>query len=309
MKLFTAFALLATTASFADATFTIAGAHPTSGQMGAAGSTCVDPTGDNGLSLYKVNYHPTSGKGLLLSQASPPEEGSSNSDAVFETADKMLQEDEDPSSILAAISDPMVDGGLDMGFPSNEVRQYGLVDLQGRAAGYTGSSIGDMYDTIVLIGLQPHVQENEAGSVTGATGSMVYSAQGNIVSNNTVPLLAEGFQEEEGCDLADRLYRAVIAVDDANAKARANPDASDNSDFVGDVRCENGVLWGLLTPGYGFPGLQAYLHVDDEDGNELLHIEALPEGGENPFDDIRTKYAAWRQQHPCPSTRKLQGDH
>lgn len=306
MRLFTAFTLLATSAYFADATFTIAGAHPSTGQMGAAGSTCVDPTGDNGLSLYKVNYHPTSGKGILLSQAKPPEEGSSNYDSVFDTADKMLQEAEDPASILDAISDPMVDTGLDMGFPSNEVRQYGMVDLHGRAAGYTGSSIDNMYDTIVLMGLQPHVQENEAGSVTGATGSMVFSAQGNIVSNNTVPLLAEGFQEEEGCDLADRLYRAVIAVDDANARARASA-ASSNSDFVGDVRCENGVLWGMLTPGYGFPGLQAYLHVDDEVGNELLHIEALPEGGKNPFDEIRTRYAEWRQQHPCPSTRKLRG--
>ena len=157
-----------------------------------------------------------------------------------------------------------------------------------------------MYDTIIMKGLQPHVQEDQTGTLSG--GEMTYSAQGNIVSNNTIPLLVEGFQEEEGCDLADRLYRALIAVDDANTIARTDLNAPDDTNFVGDVRCENGVLWGLITPGYGFPGLQAYLHVDDAEGNELLHIEAVPEGGKNPFDEIRTKYAEWRRQHPCPST-------
>jgi hypothetical protein len=52
---------------------------------------------------------------------------------------------------------------------------------------------------------------------------------------------------------------------------------------------------------FGYPGLQSYIHVDDKDGNELLHILSLPELGINPYDELRTKFAEWREANPCPS--------
>lgn len=67
--------------------------------------------------------------------------------------------------------------------------------------------------------------------------------------------------------------------------------------------CKYGALDGLI-PGHGNPGLQAYIHVDDMEGNELLHIAVEPDGtlGINPFDELRDKYFEWRAKNPCPKT-------
>ena len=57
---------------------------------------------------------------------------------------------------------------------SHESRQYGIVDMQGRAATFTGSEAG------------PH-----ASGVTGRIGSMVYAIQGNVLTGAPVVLAAQ----------------------------------------------------------------------------------------------------------------------
>lgn len=311
MKFLAAFTVLAiSSASSVDATFTIAGVHPKTGEMGAAGCTCAEPAGTHPVNLYTVSYHSTPGEGLLLAQAKPPKAGN----AVFAEAEKLLKQGTDPATILNTISTAAMDSdkGLIQVFnlPFNEVRQYGLVDSQGRSAGHTGPSIDDMYASAVYAGLQPNVQEDKQGKT--ASGEIAFTAQGNIVSADTVSILVNGFQQgndTEACFLADRLYNALVAVDEANTKARSDPNATPDNNFVGDVRCESGHYFQnhLLTPGFGFPGLQAYLHVEDQYGNEVLHIEAKPIGGVNPIDQIRSEYKAWRAQKNCPVARKLRG--
>ena len=284
--------ILASSTTQVKATYTVAGADSKTGQLGAGGCTCVDP--DAGIQLFKF-YKPTAGKGLLLAQAFPPDETTPNYNAIFNTADQLLQQGEDPEVILTKITDPTLDSGPSPFFedvPVNEIRQYGCVDLQNRAAGYSGEGIGDLYDRLGMNAST--VQDYDNSHETGQAGDIAYSAQGNSVSINTVPLLVEGFNANGGCDLADRLFNSIVAVDDANNKARA---ANENEDinFEGDVRCE------IPGVGFGYPGLQAYLHVDDKDGNQILHIESLPEPGTNPYDEIRTKYAEWRAANPCPT--------
>jgi len=85
-------------------------------------------------------------------------------------------------------------------------RQLGVVDAQGRAATYTGTSCLDW-----------------AGGATG-TG---YAAQGNIlVSEETVTALARTFEETAGEPLADRLLAALAAAQAAGGDRRGQQSAS-----------------------------------------------------------------------------------
>ncbi|CAB9517103.1 expressed unknown protein [Seminavis robusta] len=284
MKFTISFLLLIASQVHVEATFTVAATDTATGQQGAAGCTCVVP---EAVSLYN-HYHSVVGKGVLLSQASPPDADS----PVYSKAHELLSAGQDCDTVLQAITnDTSLDG-------ESSIRQYACVDSRGNAAGYTGAGIQEFYDVLLSLNgeeVQPHAQVDEQGSA----GSVFYSAQGNIVSKNTVPLLSDGFEQAEGCDLAGRLFRSIVAVDDSNNQARANG-SSEDTNFEGDVRCENGIGEGII-PGYGYPGLQAYIHVEDVNGNEVLHIESLPEGGVNPYDEIREKYAQWRLANPCPS--------
>lgn len=73
-------------------------------------------------------------------------------------------------------------------------RQYAVIDLQRRAAGFTGTST-----------------QAWTGDTQTDFGSFTYSAQGNILtSERVINQTSTGF-ESGGCDLADRLMRALEA--------------------------------------------------------------------------------------------------
>ncbi|MEX0817328.1 MAG: DUF1028 domain-containing protein [Gaiellales bacterium] len=85
-------------------------------------------------------------------------------------------------------------------------RQLGVVDAQGRAATYTGSSCFDW-----------------AGGVAGSG----YAAQGNIlVSEDTVTALARTFEETAGKPLTERLLDALAAGQAAGGDRRGQQSAS-----------------------------------------------------------------------------------
>jgi uncharacterized Ntn-hydrolase superfamily protein len=85
-------------------------------------------------------------------------------------------------------------------------RQLGVVDAEGRAATYTGSSCLDW-----------------AGGTTGDG----YAAQGNIlVSEETVTALAEAFAGSAGKPLAERLLQALTAAQLAGGDRRGQQSSS-----------------------------------------------------------------------------------
>jgi uncharacterized Ntn-hydrolase superfamily protein len=87
-----------------------------------------------------------------------------------------------------------------------EHRQLGVVDGQGAAATYTGSSCMDW-----------------AGGLTGEG----YAAQGNIlVSEETVTALAQAFEASERRPLAERLLEALAAAQLAGGDRRGQQSAS-----------------------------------------------------------------------------------
>ncbi len=79
--------------------------------------------------------------------------------------------------------------------PSHQTRQYGIVDLQGRAVGFTGSGAGAW-----------------AGHRTGTQGTLVYAIQGNVLTGLPVVTAAESAVLNTTGDLAAKLLAGMQAA-------------------------------------------------------------------------------------------------
>lgn len=258
-----------------SATFTINAADSSTGQIGASGSSCVD------FSLYTVAYQSIPGHGVCMTQAMPPSNPDWDPDAtekspVYEVIDTFLANDTDPTVIIDTITDPELDDVRFLYFFKEvNLRQYGCVDLQGRSAGYTGSSLDRLYALT-----NPFVAANVQEDVQGTLGDIAYSAQGNIVSTTTVSTLADTFVSDGACDLVERLYNSLAAV-------------YESEELIGDVRCfdDNGAA-----------GATVFIHVDNADGTEVISIEnGDPSTSVNPWEEFKGEYEAWRLDNPCPT--------
>ena len=277
--------LLASVPREVSATFSLAAVDSSNQQIGAVGASCVPE------SVFDVLYHSVPGRGIVMTQALPPPAGS----AVYRISTELLTNGASPDDLLERITDPEVDvNGESLidgtRFPGPSLRQYGVValplssDRNAETAGHTGAGIPAFY---VAVGLtedslgSAYTQEHQGGQKYEYT----YSAQGNIVSADTVPTLAETFDAAEtACDLADRLMMAFAAIFETNSTG--------GDPFLGDVRC------------ISLPASSAFLHVDNPDGTELIHIDIV-EGenvtaGESPFVPLKEAYDAWRVEYPCP---------
>ncbi|MBK8097192.1 MAG: DUF1028 domain-containing protein [Planctomycetes bacterium] len=78
--------------------------------------------------------------------------------------------------------------------PGHQTRQYGIVDVQGRALGFTGTGAGQW-----------------AGHLTGQIGTLVYAIQGNVLTGQPVITQAEQAIRNTPGDLADKLMAAMEA--------------------------------------------------------------------------------------------------
>ncbi len=158
----------------AAATYSIVATDTATGQVGGAGTSCV-----GSMSVYVI-YGSAPGHGAVHAQASVNEAGR-------DEAARLLALDTPPADVIASITAPGFDWMASR-------RQYGVVDLSGRAAGYTGSDNGDYAD-----------------DVQGTIETFTYSIQGNILTSAAVLDQAVSAFEGEGCDLADRLMLALEA--------------------------------------------------------------------------------------------------
>jgi len=156
----------------AYATYSIVAVDRATGQVGGAGASCV-----GSFSVRNI-YGVAPGYGAVHAQASLSTAGRNR--AVLR-----LFEGTDPADIIAEITSPAFD-------PSAGVRQYGVVDLMGRAAGFTGRQTTSY-------------TEDRQGSVDSYT----YSMQGNILTSRLVLDYAEIAFQGLGCDLADKLMWAL----------------------------------------------------------------------------------------------------
>jgi uncharacterized Ntn-hydrolase superfamily protein len=225
-------------AGVAHATYSIVATDRGTQQVGGAGASCV------GAVSVRVIYGAVPGVGAVHAQAELG--GAGKGEAVARLGLGMS-----PVDIIAAITDVDFD-------PQAARRQYGVVDLRGRAAGFTGAEDGPV-----------------AGDRQDAVDGFTFAVQGNLLSGDLVlDHAARGF---EGCDLADRLVRAL------EAGARGGE---------GDRRCTV----------RGLPADSAFVEVDraGEPAGTYLRLEVTDTAPTSAVARLRTAYDAWRSTHPCP---------
>ncbi|HKP63250.1 MAG TPA: DUF1028 domain-containing protein [Polyangiales bacterium] len=223
------------------ATYSIAATDSATQQVGGAVTSCV-----GSLDLAAV-YGSVPGKGVIHAQAQLDTQLRGKNLAVM-----LLGQGLDPTEIIARITAQ----SLDSGFAS---RQYGVVDVQGRAAGFTGSRA------------QAYRSDQHASFRTFS-----YSVQGNILTSQKVLDQAAAGFEGAGCDLADRLMAAL---------------EQGGMNGQGDSRCTgDGIPSDAAFIQVDLPGSPA---------GSYLRLSVSNTAPANPLPRLRAMFDTWRKTHPC----------
>lgn len=164
--------------------------------------------------------------------------------------------------------------------PNHPSRQYGIVDLKGRVAGYSGAGNGAQ-------------SLDRQGIVEGT--EVYFSIQGNILTgDDVVEEAVKAFKQSKGT-LADRVMAAMEAADSRGGDRRCNcntkPDppapcdnktahvaylvAANKSDKIGE---------GLNDGSY-------YLEI------QVTDQDIKPDENDNPVKTLRTRYNRWVKDH------------
>ena len=159
------------------------------------------------------------------------------------------------------------------------MRQFGIVDLAGRAATHSGSNNLDW-----------------AGGVTGRQGTMVYAIQGNILTGAPVIQATEAALLQTQGDLAQRVMAAMEAARSMGGDGRCSCDP------VHATSCGSPPTSFTKSAHTGFiiigrPGDQPYCHaLGCGVGSLYLGINTanLGELDPDPVLELRTKFNNWR---------------
>ena len=225
----------------ARATYSIAAVDQSTQQVGGAVTSCV------GSLDVGVVYGALPGVGVIHAQAQLDQRGRAKTRAL-----ELLMQGVAPSDIIQQITA----ASFDSAFAS---RQYGIVDLVGRSAGFTGAQA------------QAYKRDQQ-----GQSGSFVYSVQGNILTSQKVLDQAADAFAARGCDLAERLMLALEA-------GAANGE--------GDSRCtRNGIPSDSAFIEVDLPGQAA---------GSYLKLSVRGTAPQSPLVPLRMQFNAWRRTHPC----------
>lgn len=178
----------------------------------------------------------------------------------------------DPDDILAIID--ARDNQL-------RLRQYGMVDLQGRALTFTGNGAGAW-----------------AGGVTGQIGDLVYAIQGNVLTGQLVVDDAEAAILNTPGDLAEKVMAAMEAAHLAGGDGRCScsstqPDScgAPPPNFTHSAYCAY-----FLVARPGDPKKDCDMNLGCGRGAFYmgLNIKNLGPNDPEPIGLLRTEYDAWR---------------
>jgi uncharacterized Ntn-hydrolase superfamily protein len=227
----------------ANATYSIVGADTHTHATGGAGTSCLSGAAD----VYII-YGGVPGVGTVHTQ-------SAFDQFVHDEAVAELASGASPDGVIAALIAPAFD-------PMASERQYGVVDVTGRSATFTGTD-----------------DNPYAGDRRGQVGNLVYTAQGNYLTSRAVVDQAGDAFEASGCDLPERLMRALEA-------------GAENGE--GDHRC---------TSTRGIPSDSAFIEVDlpNAEAGSYLELHVPNSDTVSPLPELRVAFDAWRLDHPCPA--------
>ena len=257
--------LLALCPSALSATWSVIAVDTRTGQVIIASATCVSQgrlTGFPAKGLMDIQAIVVPGVGVAAAQA-----GVDRTRANQRLIHAELKKGTPPEEIIEMLSED----------PRFDSRQFGIVDMQGRCAGHSGS--GNRAASLAV-----------ADSLPG--DGIYFSVQGNILaSDDVVHLAVEAFKAEAGT-MADRVMAAMEAADAAGGDGRCTCE----SEPIPDAPCD------------GKTSHVAYLLVADaddpegesfNDGEYSLFIDVTdeniqPDENANPVVTLRMRYDRWK---------------
>lgn len=250
-----------------EATWSIIAVDTRSGIVVIASATCVSAEGlrtRGGLKSIQAVIVP--GVGVAAAQAGV--DGTrANQTLIFQ----QLQAGADPDEIIRMLSE-------DENF---QRRQFGIVDLQGRSAGFSGTGNG-----FASLAVQSDVRD----------AGIYFAVQGNILESDDVVLDAvAAFLGEDGTVL-DRVMAGMEAADraggDARCSCRTEPvpetevDCRHRTAHVAYIAAAKGE--DPIGQGHSDGDYSLFIDVDDEN---IASDESA-----NPVETLRMRYDAWKGQ-------------
>ena len=179
---------------------------------------------------------------------------------------------------LRAGTDPVMILELLKADPNIERRQFGIVDMQGRSVGFSGS--GNLEASL-----------SAQGTVSGT--EIHYSIQGNILASEAVVTEAVAAFEAEDGSLADRVMAAMEAADAAGGDSRCScatepvPSAPCESRTAHVAYLVQAESTDALGESFNDGDYSLYLNVTDQD--------IQPNENANPVVTLRMRYDAWKR--------------
>jgi hypothetical protein len=240
-----------------------------------ASATCVNR--DDAF-LMGVQAVVVPGKGVAACQA-----GVDNTHANQMLVFNELQKGTDPKRIIELLSAD----------PAFQSRQFGILDLQGRAAGHSGLSNG-------------YVSQDVQGRVPGT--DIYYSIQGNILRpGQVVPNAVQAFLKTTGA-LTDRVMAAMDAADGSGGDSRCQcpPWPTDGSKpaFACDGKTSH-IAYILMsdpsdTNGDSHNNGKYSMYITVAQPGPDRGAGAIKDGENlNPVKTLRARYDAWRKTQPA----------
>lgn len=260
----------------ASATWSIIAIDRATGRMVISSATCA-ATAPNQLKLLQAIVIP--GVGVAAAQAGV-DRTHENQKLIFEE----LQKGTDPSAIIEMLkSDPRI-----------ESRQFGIIDMEGRRAGFSGANNG-----AVSMDLQG---ESDDG--------IIWAVQGNIIATEQALTAAATIMQHSEESLIDRVMLAMEVADARGGDVRCTcareplPEATPCNGKTSHVSY-------LLAADTTDPlGSFAANHPDDmespyNDGEYYLYLMVVPtnttpEEDANPVRTLRMRYDAWKESMGRP---------
>lgn len=259
--------------SSALATWSVIAVDRETGRVVIASATCVN--GDD-MFLPGVQAVVVPGKGVAACQAAV-DRTHQNQMLVFQE----VQKGTDPAAIIELLSKD----------PAFDTRQFGIVDLQGRAAGHSGTRNGA-------------VSQDVHGQVPGT--QIFYSIQGNILRpGDVVPNAVKAFVAAKGA-ITDRVMAAMDAADASGGDSRCSCPPSPADGSASKIPCDGKtahVSYILMAEkgdtngdSHNNGNYTMFLRVaqPDKGANAIHEGENL-----NPVKTLRLRYDEWRKKQPA----------
>ena len=265
-RILSALALLFLCPSLLSATWSVIAVDTRSGQVIIASATCVAQgrfAGFPAKGLMDIQAIVVPGVAVAAAQAAV-DNTRENQRLIY----RELKAGTPPDEIIEMLSeDPRFAG-----------RQFGIVDLQGRCAGHSGSGNG---------AASLHVADSIPDQ------GIFFSIQGNILASDDVVHMAVAAFKGEGGTMADRVMAAMEAADAEGGDRRCTCE----SEPVLEVPCDgktSHVAYILVanpddTEGESFNDGEYSLFIDVHDENIQAGENA------NPVRTLRMRYDRWKE--------------